>query len=322
MSTVERSRKTVPEVTVGHFYEEHRRQLHLSLLAGKAGLSRRIREGSVNRPGLALAGYFKYFARHRVQVIGAAENSYIHWLPPEESRRRLSALFEKEIPCLILARNLEPLPIVLEEAEAHSIAVFRSPLQTMRLINAITICLEMDFAPQVLEQGSMVDIQGVGVLIKGSSGVGKSECVLSLVERGHTLVSDDVTLIRCLEGRELVATAPEETRFHMEVRGIGIINVASVFGVRGIRLEKRLDLVVTLQQWDESLEIDRVGLDQGYCEILKIRVPHVTLPVRPGRNLATLVEVAALDQKLRAMGYHAAMEFNERLKSVMRRRKH
>ncbi len=156
----------------------------------------------------------------------------------------------------------------------------------------------------------MVDILGVGVLIRGQSGIGKSECVLGLIERGYSLVADDVTRIKSFEGRELMATAPELTRYHMEVRGIGIINVASIFGIGSIRIEKRLDLVVTLKDWQELEEVDRIGLDQEFYEILKLQVPHVTIPVRPGRDIARLIEVAAMDQKLKGLGRNSAVEFN------------
>jgi HPr kinase/phosphorylase len=187
----------------------------------------------------------------------------------------------------------------------------------MRFINAATIAMEVDFSPTVTEFGSMVDILGVGVLIRGQSGIGKSECVLGLIERGYSLVADDVTRVKSLEGRELVATAPELTRYHMEVRGIGIINVASIFGIGSIRIEKRLDLVVTLQDWQEIEEVDRIGLDQESYEILKLKVPHITIPVRPGRDIARLIEVAAMDQKLKGLGRNSAVEFNDKLLNLM-----
>ena len=192
---------------------------------------------------------------------------------------------------------------------------------TMKFINAATIALEVDFAPSVTEFGSMVDILGVGVLIRGQSGIGKSECVLGLIERGYSLVADDVARIKSFEGRELMATAPELTRYHMEVRGIGIINVASIFGIGSIRIEKRLDLVVTLKDWHELEEVDRIGLDQEFYEILKLQVPHVTIPVRPGRDIARLIEVAAMDQKLKALGRNSALEFNTKLLNLMQNQK-
>lgn len=308
----------IPEVTVGQFYTHHANTLHLKLLAGAEGLKRKINEGAVNRPGLALAGFYKSFAFQRVQVIGSGETAYLKSLPENTSRQRLRELFSHRIPCLIFARNINPPKVVLEEAEKEEITVFKSPLTTMRLVNTATICLEMDFAPQVTEHGSMVDIQGIGVMVRGASGIGKSECVLSLIERGHSLVSDDITKIRSLEGRELIGSSSDLTRFHMEVRGLGIINVASIFGVRSTRLEKRLDLVVTLKDWHDVAEIDRIGIEQQYYEILHIKIPHVTIPVRPGRDLASLVEVAALDQKLKSMGQNSAVEFNERLLRTMR----
>jgi HPr kinase/phosphorylase len=309
---------SIPEVTVGHFYTQHAENLHLKLLAGAGGLKRKIVEGAVNRPGLALAGFYKSFAYHRIQIIGSGETAYLKSLPEATSRQRLRELFTHKIPCLVFARNINPPKVVLEEAEEEEIAVFKSSLTTMRLMNAATICLEIDFAPQISEHGSMVDIQGIGVMVRGASGIGKSECVLSLIERGHSLVSDDITRVRCLEGRELIGTASDLTRFHMEVRGIGIINVASIFGVRSIRFEKRMDLVVSLRDWHDVPEIDRIGLEQDYYEILGIKVPHITIPVRPGRDLASLVEVAALDQKLKSMGQNSAVEFNERLLQTMR----
>src|SRR5436190_1285774 len=192
-------------------------------------------------------------------------------------------------------------------------AVFRTPMITMKFINAATILLEGDFSPTVTEFGSMVDILGVGVLIRGESGIGKSECVLGLIERGYSLVSDDVTRITSFEGRELMATAPELTRNHIEVRGIGIINVASVFGIGSIRIEKRLDLVVTLKDWQDVEAVDRIGLDREFYEILGLQVPHVTIPVRPGRDMARLIEVAAMDQKLKGLGQNTAVHFNTKL---------
>ena len=187
----------------------------------------------------------------------------------------------------------------------------------MEFVNAATIALENFFAPYVSEFGSMVDILGIGVLIKGKSGVGKSECVLGLIERGHSLVSDDVTRLRNFGGRELFGSSSDVTRFHMEVRGIGVINVAAIFGIGAVRAEKRLDIIVTLKDWNDVDHIERTGLDRETIEILNIKIPHITIPVRSGRDLARLVEVAALDQKLHSMGHHAAEEFNNRLLRIM-----
>lgn len=304
--------------TVGKFFADHGPALGLELMGDSAGMERLIPEPTINRPGLALAGFFRYFAAKRIQVVGHAELSYLKSLAAAERAERIGALFAQRIPCLVVARGL-PLPSgLLDLAAKATTPVFSTPLVTMKFINAATIALEDDFAPVASEHGSMVDIMGIGVLIRGSSGIGKSECVLGLIERGYSLVSDDITRFRNLEGRELIGTSKELTRFHMEVRGIGIINVAAVFGAGSVRPEKQLDLIVTLKDWHEVPDIDRLGLDRDSYEILGIPIPHVTIPVRTGRDLARLVEVAALDQKLKAMGHDTAREFNERLLRAMK----
>jgi HPr kinase/phosphorylase len=311
----------LPFIGVGEFYTRHAEALQLKLVGPARGFDRKIREPTINRPGLALSGFFTYFAGKRIQVLGNAESSYLKSLPQPEQQTRCMQLCERSIPCIVLSRHL-PVPKALADAAARlDIAIFRTPMVTMRFINAATIGLEMDFAPATTEHGSMVDIMGIGALIRGSSGVGKSECVLGLIERGYSLVSDDVTRFRVLDGRELVGTAPDLTRYHMEVRGLGIINVASIFGVGSIRIEKRLDLVVTLKDWHELEEVDRIGLEQEFYEILGIRIPHITIPVRTGRDLARLVEVAALDQKLKSLGQNSAVEFNQRLLNLMQTNK-
>jgi HPr kinase/phosphorylase len=304
-------------LTVGRFFADHGQKLGLELMGDSEGMGRTISEPTINRPGLAIAGFFRYFAAKRIQVMGHAEISYLKGLPASERSERIRALFAQKIPCIVVARGL-PLPVgLLDHAAKAGIPVFQTPLITMKFINAATIALEDDFAPIASEHGSMVDIMGIGVLIRGSSGIGKSECVLGLIERGYSLVSDDITRFKVLEGRHLLGTSKELTRFHMEVRGIGIINVAAVFGAGSVRPEKQLDLVVTLKDWHEMPDIDRIGIDRESYAILDIPTPHVTIPVRPGRDMARLVEVAALDQKLKAMGHDTAREFNERLLRAM-----
>src|SRR6266567_2886315 len=281
--------KSVPVVTVESFYNSHAEKLQMKLEGPRVGFHRKIREPTINRPGLALSGFYTYFAEKRVQVLGAAEHSYL-----------------KSLTAKARVRRFHLAPELLAVTEKAQIAVFRTLMITMNFINAATIALEVDFAPTVTEFGSMVDILGVGVLIRGASGIGKSECVLGLIERGYSLVADDVTRITSFEGRELMATAPELTRNHMEVRGIGII-----------RVEKRLDLVATLKDWQEVEEVDRIGLDREFYEILGLKVPHVTIPVRPGRDMARLIEVAAMDEKLKGLGQSAAVDFNAKLLRVM-----
>jgi HPr kinase/phosphorylase len=309
--------KTVPVVTVESFYNSHAEKLQMKLEGPRVGFHRKIREPTINRPGLALSGFYTYFAEKRVQVLGAAEHSYLKSLPQKTRVQRMRELCECKIPCLVVSRGFHLAPELLAVTDAAKIGVFRTPMITMKFINAATIALEVDFSPTVTEFGSMVDILGVGVLIRGASGIGKSETALGLIERGYSLVADDVTRITSFEGRELMATAPDLTRNHMEVRGIGIINVASVFGIGSIRIEKRLDLVVTLQEWESVEEIDRVGIERQTYEILGLKVPHVTLPIRPGRDIARLIEVAAMDQKLKGLGQNSAVDFNTKLLHLM-----
>ena len=304
-------------VTVERFYTEHSSALELNLVAGASGLKWIIREPTVNRPGLALSGFTRYFANQRLQVIGNAEAFFLKSLSAEEQAKRYEAFFSYKVPCVVFSRNLHPNRLCLKAAEQARVPIFRCPMVTMKFINLATLALEMMFAPRGSEMGSMVDILGVGVIIRGESGIGKSESVLALIERGYSLVADDITRVTLVDGREVVGTSAEVTRDHMEVRGIGIINVAAMFGVKSIRHEKRVDLVITLKSWNEVADVDRLGLEQEYVKILGIDVAHITLPVRPGRDLARLIEVAAFQTKLKSAGYNPAKELNDRLISRM-----
>src|SRR5881409_1382343 len=300
-------------VTVERFYTEHATELEMKLVDGAAGLKRVIREPTVNRPGLALAGFTKYFASKRVQVIGSAESTFLKSLGKEEREHRYADLFGYKIPCVVFSRSIHPDREFLRAAERADVPIFNSPLITMKFINLATLALEMMFAPRGSEMGSMVDILGVGVIIRGESGIGKSESVLALIERGYSLVSDDITKVMLLDGREVMGTSSEITRNHMEVRGIGIINVAAMFGIKSIRMEKRVDLVISLKAWNEALDVDRLGMENEYVKILGVDIPHITIPVRPGRDLARLIEVAAFQVKLKLSGYNPAKELNDRL---------
>ena len=304
-------------VTVERFYTEQSSALELNLVAGASGLKRIIREPTVNRPGLALSGFTRYFANKRLQVIGNAEAFFLKSLSAEEQAKRYEAFFSYKVPCVVFSRNLHPNRLCLKAAEQARVPIFRCPMVTMKFINLATLALEMMFAPRGSEMGSMVDILGVGVIIRGESGIGKSESVLALIERGYSLVADDITKVTLVDGREVVGTSAEVTRDHMEVRGIGIINVAAMFGVKSIRHEKQVDLVITLKSWNEVADVDRLGLEQEYVKILGIDIAHITLPVRPGRDLARLIEVAAFQTKLKSAGYNPAKELNDRLISRM-----
>lgn len=304
-------------ITVERFFTQHASALQLSLHAGASGLKRVIREPTVNRPGLALAGFTQYFASKRVQVIGSAESTYLKHLTKEERASRYHKIFAHKIPCFVFGRNLRPDRQFLRAAETANVPVFQCPFITMKFINLATLALETMFAPRGSEIGSMVDILGIGVIIRGESGIGKSESVLALIERGYSLVADDITRVTLLDNREVIGTSSELTRNHMEVRGIGIINVAAMFGVKSIRQDKRVDLVVSLRTWTEVPDVDRLGIEDTFVEILGVKIPHITIPVRPGRDLARLIEVAAYQTKLKQTGYNPAKELNDRLIAQM-----
>ena len=306
-----------PSLTVEQFFKEHAAPLQMKLLTEACDLKRIIREPTVNRPGLALSGFTRYFAYKRLQVMGHAEVFYLRELRQEERAARYAYLFAYRIPCVVFSRGLKADKEFLAAAAQTGVPIFQTPLVTMKFINLATLALESMFAPRASELGSMVDILGVGAIIRGESGIGKSEAVLALIERGYSLVADDVVKATLVDGREVLCTSAELTRDHMEVRGIGIINVAAMFGVKAIRKDKSLDVVITLKPWDEVKDVDRLGMEQEFVEILGVKIPHVTIPVRPGRDIARLIEVAAFQIKLRKSGYNAAEKLNERLLAQM-----
>src|SRR5262245_25431344 len=286
-------------VTVERFYTSHTNTLELNLIAGASGLQRVIREPTVNRPGLVLSGFTRYFAFKRLQVIGNAEAYFLKSISKEERKKRYHTFVSFKIPCVVFSRAMHPDTLFLQAAEEAEVPIFRCPLVTMKFINLATLALELMFAPRGTEIGSMVDILGVGVIIRGESGIGKSESVLALIERGYSLVADDITKVMLVDGREVMGTSAEVTRNHMEVRGIGIINVAAMFGVKSIRQEKKVDLVITLKAWNEVSDVDRLGMEEEYVKILGIDIAHITIQDRPGSDLDRLIAVAAFKEKLR-----------------------
>jgi HPr kinase/phosphorylase len=309
--------KAIHGITVAHFYESYRDKLKLELITGDGGLHRLIREGSINRPSLALTGFFKYFANKRIQVLGAAEMTFLKTVPEEKQIEIFRGMVKRQIPCLVLTRNFNPTTAMRTVAAEMRLPLLRTPMITMNFVNLATLCIDNEFAPSATEHATSLDIRGVGVMLRGSSGVGKSECALALIERGHSLVSDDLTVIKLLDERELMASSRPLNRGYMECRGIGIINIAEMFGVKSIRLEKRIDLVISLQEWTPDVVEERTGLEENFYEILGMRLPHVELYVRPGRDMARLVEVAALTQALKKMGHDPAKDFNDRLIAFM-----
>jgi len=304
-------------VSVHEFYESFGERLKLRPVIPNQDFSQIIKEKSINRPALALTGYFKYFAKKRLQLFGAGEMAYLRNLSDSEQEDVLSKIARKRIPCMIVSRNLSPTKAMLNVAKKHKIPLFRTPLKSKDFTAEATVLLEEKMAPRTSLHGTLLDVQGIGILLRGSSGVGKSECALALVERGHSLVTDDTVYMKLLSERELMGRGSKLNRGYLECRGIGIINVAELFGIRSVRLEKRIDLVITFVEPSPHIEEERTGLDQKYYKILNQNVPHVEIPVRPGRDMARLVEVAAMVQALKHMGHNSAHNFNERLIQLM-----
>jgi HPr kinase/phosphorylase len=309
---------SVKKVPVEAFYSTFCEKYPLELVAGKAGLQRMIREKSINRPALALTGYMKYFAYKRVQLFGAGEMGYLRELSDSDQKKTLTLIIECGIPCLVVSRGLVPTPFMCELADEYNIPLFRTRLNSKDFSAEATILLERHFAPRTSLHGTLMDIKGIGTLIRGKSGVGKSECALALVERGHSLVADDLVYVQLVGDRELMGTSADLSRGYMECRGIGIINIAELFGVRSVRREKRIDLVITFVEWQPGMVENRTGLEEHYFPLLDFNVPHMEIPVRPGRDMARLVEVAALVQALKLMGHDSAKAFNEQLIAHMK----
>jgi HPr kinase/phosphorylase len=308
-------------ITIRQFFDAGKDSLKLSVESGEKYLDHDIGEQSINRPGLALAGFFHYFARRRIQVFGLAENSYLLSLSREDRQMRLEQMFKKRIPALVITRNRRANKEMKELANKYKIPVFRTPMITGNFMNEATLLIEQLAAPTTRVHGTTVDILGVGVLIEGEPGIGKSEAALTLIERGHSLVADDITVLRRESGDVITASSVEITRYHMEIRGLGIIHVPSLFGVASIRTDVRLDLIVRLQRPSPQVELDRTGLNPATRDVFGVSVPLVTLPVDAGRELAHVIEVAALNQRLKMLGHDAAKELDDKLIGLLSKRR-
>ena len=267
----------------------------------------------VHRPGLQLAGFFDYFAAERLQVIGKAEMSYLSSLAEPERYRVLDRYFQHDIPALVLCRGYQPLPEMLELAKAYHRPLFGSTWDTARFVHLATSVLDIAMAPRISMHGVLLDVHGVGVMLVGESGIGKSETSLELVKRGHRLVADDVVDITAFADGQLIGKSPRLIRHFMEIRGIGIIDVKSLYGTGAVRMAKTIELVIQLEDWDENKEYERLGLDTLKIDILGVKVPQLILPVKPGRNLAIIVEVAARNFRQQKLGYSAAEEIERRV---------
>jgi HPr kinase/phosphorylase len=311
----------VPAVTVGGLLEARPETVGLpvELLAGAAGLNRRITNPYIQKTGLALAGFHEYLHPGRVLIYGESEVRFVENLEAAARREALARSFATDVPCVLITGGLEAPPDLVIEAERAGVPLLSTQVGTATAIGKLTALLEERLAVREMIHGVLLDILGLGVLIVGESGIGKSECALDLIVRGHRLVADDTVEIRRRAATIVIGSCPELTRHHMEVRGLGLINIRDLFGVASTRTAKRVEFVVRLERWDPHHEYDRLGLDDDSFELLGLRVPLIRMPVAPGRNLAILVEVAARNQLLRSRGTNAAREVATRLDAQLRR---
>ena len=300
-------------IEVGEFFQALGSQNHLTVVSGERGMTRKITTSELNRPGMALTGYYDDFAEYRIQILGLVEVCYLAKMKEEDQRERLSRLLQMHIPCVVVTRGYEPPPVLIELSDKFGVPVMTTPDVTMPFMNRVSKWLDEVFSPRAIVHGELVEVFGVGVLIQGKSGVGKSECALSLVSRGHIFVADDVVKLRISSEKGLVGAVNEKSGHHMELRGVGIVNVMSLYGVKGIRMEKSIDLVVTLFNWEERDQIDRSGLEESTTEILGQTLPHMQIPVKPGRDVALLIEAAAQTFKLKSLDFDVAKRFNDQL---------
>lgn len=309
------------KITVREFFDNRKEVLELTLLSGADGLDSILESREVQRPSMALMGWYEEFARERIQVLGRNEMSYLQSLPPDKLVEVIEKLFSYNIPCIIVSKNIVPPPAMLEISDRRKIPLFVSRLSTVELMNKISLWLDNAFAPKVYIHGTMVDVYGVGMLYTGKSGIGKSECALDLVERGHRLVADDVVEIKKHSENVLIASGTNLLGHHMEIRGVGIIDIERLFGVRAIRMQKRIELEVRLVIWEELEDYERLGLEKQFTTILGVKIPIVTIPVSPGKNLTAISEVIAMNHMLEVFGENPAMSFVERLNEEIRRKK-
>ena len=308
----------MPQISIGKMLEDYGDQLSLSSVAGQEGIGNTLSTSDVHRPGLALAGFLGLFTFDRVQVMGNTEMLYLSSLDPDVCRQTLETIFQFDIPCVVITDGNEVLPMMVELSNARQIPLLTTPFATTKFAHLFSYYLDDVFAPRTAIHGSLVDVYGIGLLFVGASGIGKSEIAVDLVERGHRLVADDVVLVsRKLQGI-IVGSSGETLRDHIEIRGLGILNVRNMFGVRAVRMQKRIEVVVKLIKWDETAAYDRIGLDEDWISILDLEVPQVTVPIYPGKNITVIAETIALNYQLKIQGYHTAQEFNRRLVERMK----
>ncbi len=311
------SKSAMSDFTVKTLYEDNKDTLDLKLLNHKGSFNKIIREGELHRPGMALSGFTEVFTYWRVQILGNTELAYLETLPSPEKRKTLSNVLSFDLPCIIVTDNNKPPKSLLTIADNKQLSIFGTPHNTTTLIHLLSDYLDKKFAPKTSVHGSLVDVFGVGMLITGRSGIGKSEVAIDLVERGHRLVADDVVHITRIAEGILVGVSDKMLQDHAEVRGLGIINVRSMFGIQAVRVRKRIEVQVDLHEWSDDLAYERVGIDQEIAKILEVEIPLVKLPIFPGKNITVTAEVIALNHLMKIRGHHTAALFNKKLLEKM-----
>ncbi len=305
-------------ITVGYLFNANRERFKLKSLSGEeVGFENQIRDKNIHRPGLALAGYVELFTYNRVQVVGNTEIRYLNHLPREKRSQAYSTLMKFDIPCIVITNNNQIDNELLDLSIKNNVPVFQTPLATTKFVYFISDFLDDQFAPQTVIHGSFVDVYGIGVLLTGRSGIGKSEIALDLVERGHRLVADDVVVVTRKGEGILMGAGTDLVKHFMEIRGLGLIDVRSIFGIRSIRYQKRVEVVVEFEDWDKNNEYTRTGLDELKVPILEVEIPKIKLPIYPGKNVTVITEVIALNYLLKHYGYDAAKEFQGRLEKAI-----
>ncbi len=295
--------------------EDPTTELEFEIISGKEGLNNEIVAHDINRPGLALAGYLEFFGSKRIQVLGKGEISYLEYLNREEREKILEKMFEYEISCFIVTWGQKTPKELIELTKRYKVPLLRTSLPTGMLTALLTFYLERIFAPEISIHADLVEVHGIGVIILGESGIGKSECALELVERGHRLIADDVIKIRRVGPGVLIGFPSEIVGYHMEIRGLGIIDIKEIFGVGSVSPQAKIELAVNLETWNPKNEYDRLGIDEKIKDILGVHIPQIVIPLQPGRNIAVIVEVAAMNQRLKRMGKFSAKEFDQKLRN-------
>jgi HPr kinase/phosphorylase len=300
-------------IRVGALLDDKNFDLRLSLVAGKQGLSRRIASTRIQKPGLVLAGFTEHLHGERVQIFGNTEMSFLATLPVERVREAMRRFFEEDVACLIVTKGLKPTPEMIAAADEAAVPLLRTNHVSSAFIEQIQGYLEDVLTAQTSMHGVLLDVFGVGILLLGKSGIGKSEIALDLVMRGHRLVADDIVDVKRRMQKAVYGAGSEIIKHHMEIRGLGIINIKDLFGVASIRERKKIEIVMELVEWDPNVEYDRLGVEDRKYRILDVEIAMLVVPVRPGRNMTTIIEVAARNHLLKQQGHHSALEFQERL---------